>query len=79
MTGWCEVCHGIGYHHPMCCYYEPKISNHVCRMCKEPICDGEVYIRNDKDEYLHYDCADKDDVIKFFSSKAEIMEVNGSD
>ena len=52
----CPYCHGVGYHEVGCPEYEPAQSSYVCCECNERINIGDEYIKNDNDEYMHYDC-----------------------
>lgn len=48
-------------------YYPPK-SRYYCSVCGEGIYAGEEYVKNQDDEYAHYDC--------FYSTK-ELLEWAG--
>ena len=39
-----------------CPEYEPAQSSYMCCECNERINIGDEYIKNDNDEYMHYDC-----------------------
>ena len=54
----CEYCRQIGSHDCRCpnYEYENKYYTKYCRICGEKILYGEEYIKNDDDEYAHYEC-----------------------
>lgn len=56
----CPYCHGVGYHKLGCPEYEPAQSSYVCCECNERINIGDEYIKNDNNEYMHYDCIPED-------------------
>lgn len=63
----CEYCRQIGSHDYRCPYYEPKHSNHFCKICDDNILIGEEYIINHKGDYAHWECVDfARDLAKFF-------------
>lgn len=51
--------------HPRCPNYRTPKAIHYCSICGNGILDGEEYIRNDNDEYRHYEC---------FYSMRELLE-----
>lgn len=52
----CKYCGSTGYHHPMCPNYISEKCTYYCSICDDGICDGEDYVVNVNDEYVHYDC-----------------------
>jgi len=56
----CPYCHGVGYHKVGCPEYEPAQSSYMCCECNERINIGDEYIKNDNNEYMHYDCIPED-------------------
>ena len=52
----CEYCGLSGTHHSRCPNYEPPKASHYCSVCGDGIYDGEYYIENQDDEYIHYEC-----------------------
>lgn len=56
-----------------CPNYEPK-AKHYCSICEEGIYDGEEYVKNDDDEYRHYDCFNgMRDLLDWLGYKLETM------
>jgi len=52
----CEYCHKTIGHDYRCPNYTPPKASHYCSICDDGIYDGEEYIENLDDEYVHYDC-----------------------
>lgn len=51
----CEICNS----YPCSCHcpnYTLSRSLYYCSVCGDAIQNGEEYIRNDNDEYAHWDC-----------------------
>lgn len=53
---YCEYCHMNGEHVWGCPNYITPHSNYKCCYCEENIIDGEEYVRNYDNEYIHRDC-----------------------
>lgn len=71
----CEICMKIGNHDPKCPNYHIPKAKHYCSACGQGIYNGEEYIRNQNDEYRHYDCfRGLMDLLKWLGYKIEIME-----
>ena len=51
----CDVCRQNPCHSRCPNYIQPKTTHH-CSSCGEGIYDGEEYIENMDNEYMHYDC-----------------------
>ena len=51
----CEICRRNPCH-PRCPNYIEKKSDKYCDVCGKAINVGELYIENEKDKYLHYEC-----------------------
>lgn len=58
-----------------CPNFEPKIkAKHYCSVCEEGIYDGDEYVKNDDDEYRHYDCFNGvTDLLEWLGYKLETM------
>lgn len=52
----CEFCRRETEHDFRCPYYVSPNNGYYCSICKEPILNGEEYIRNDGGDYAHLDC-----------------------
>ncbi len=52
----CEFCRRESGHDFRCPNYVPPNNRYYCSVCKEPILNGEEYIRNDDGSYAHWDC-----------------------
>ena len=52
---------------------EPK-AYHYCSYCGEGIYEGEKYIKNDDDKYIHYECPSIKELIEFLGYKVEEMK-----
>lgn len=71
----CEYCRYGSGHVPGCPNYEPKHSNHFCKICDDNILIGEEYIVNDNDDYAHWECVDyAKDLAKFLGYEIKEME-----
>lgn len=76
----CEYCHQIDKHDYRCPNYEPKQSSYICCECNERINIGEEYIKNDNDEYMHYDCIPGNrKFAKWLGYEIEEMEENANE
>lgn len=51
----CSICNHIPCH-SRCPNYKPPKADYYCSVCGEGILDGEKYIENLNNEYIHYDC-----------------------
>lgn len=70
----CDLCKVSGCV-PDCPNYIPKKSKHMCCYCEEPICDGEEYVINYNDEYIHKECIPSIDfLIDWFDSRIRTMD-----
>lgn len=71
----CEICGKDTSHNPHCPYYIPKKSTHYCSICGEGIYNGEEYVKNDNNEYSHYDCFyGTRNLLEWLGYRIEIME-----
>lgn len=52
----CEYCLKIISHDYRCPNYEPPKTRYQCYICENGIQNGEEYVRNFDEEYVHYDC-----------------------
>ena len=55
----CEYCMRYDGHDPRCPNYEPPKASHYCSICDEGILNGEEYVVNIDNEYLHFDCLNR--------------------
>lgn len=71
----CEYCLEIGGRHDVRCpNFSEKRANHYCSICGEGILNGEEYIRNDNNLYVHYECSNVRDVVDFLGYEVKVME-----
>ena len=55
--------------------YIPPKSNYSCAICKEGILNGEEYIVNDNDDYVHWECIGYGrDLARFLGFEVREME-----
>lgn len=52
----CEFCRQLDGHDFRCPNYVPPNNGYHCSACKEPILNGEEYIKNDDGSYAHWEC-----------------------
>lgn len=52
----CDICGKIFEHDCRCPYYIPPRSDYICSICGEGIYNGEKYLENCNEEYVHYTC-----------------------
>lgn len=69
----CEYCHQIPHNSRCPLAPEPKFS-HYCSICGEGIYDGEEYVENDNDEFVHLDCPSVRETVAFLGYDVKIME-----
>lgn len=71
----CEYCLEIGgRHNPRCPNSSEQKANHYCSICGEGILNGEEYIRNDNDLYVHYECSSVREMVDFLGYEVKVME-----
>ena len=59
----------------MCPNFIPKTTYTHCAICGEEICIGDEYIKNEDDEYAHWECVNNArDLAGWLGYKIEIME-----
>lgn len=69
----CEECRQYPCH-PRCVNAIEPSFNHYCSKCNNGIYEGEEYIKNDEDEYVHYDCFNSTyDLLDWLGYKIETM------
>ena len=69
----CDVCKQ-NICHSRCPNANIRRNYHYCSHCGEDIYDGEEYIVNDDNEYIHYDCVTTREAIHFLGYKVRIMD-----
>ena len=52
----CDMCRRINGHLEACPNHIPPKTNHYCSICGEGIYNGEEYIKNENNDYRHYEC-----------------------
>ena len=71
----CEYCGWEFGHHFQCPNYIPPRPQHYCAVCGEAIQNGEEYIKNDDNEYAHWDCVWYGrELVKFLGYEIKEME-----
>lgn len=71
----CEFCRQLDGHDFRCPNYVPPNNGYHCSVCKEPILNGEEYIKNDDSDYAHWDCVCYGrELVKFLGYKIKRME-----
>lgn len=71
----CEFCRRESGHDFRCPNYVPPNNGYHCSVCKEPILNGEEYIKNDDGDYAHWDCVCYGrELVKFLGYKIKRME-----
>lgn len=72
----CTGCHKA-YCPSVCPYYVPEKTSHYCSICGNGIYSGEEYIRNDDEEYTHWECIDtKKELAEWLGYEVKVMEEN---
>lgn len=72
----CEMCRQIPCN-TRCPNYVPPNAEYYCSICDGGIYEGEEYIKNDNDEYAHYECINTSgDMAEFLGYDIETMEMN---
>ena len=51
----CEIC-GHDFCHSRCPNYIEKKAPYYCSICGQGIYEGEEYIKNLDDDYIHFEC-----------------------
>lgn len=72
----CEYCGRLD-HSPGCPKYESPPAIHICEYCNEGIQQGDYYLSNNDNKYIHKDCAyfaGLDWVIQWLGFNYEQME-----
>lgn len=59
--------------HPRCPNALEPESNYYCSICEHGIHKGEEYIKNDKDEYIHYNCPTTRELVNFLGYEVQMM------
>lgn len=69
----CEICRQNPCH-PRCPNYIPQKASYYCSYCGEGIYNGEEYIENENNEYMHFECFDgMRDVISWLGYEVKTM------
>lgn len=68
----CSICNHSRCH-PRCPNYIPQRAKYYCDICGEGIYEGEEYIMNDNDEYIHYDCVTTRELVEFLGYEVQTM------
>ena len=56
---------------------KPLKSSHVCVLCENQIQIGEEYIKNEDNDYIHYDCIEGDKwLVNWLGFEVKEMEEN---
>lgn len=70
----CEICKQSPCH-PRCPNHKDEKPRHYCSSCGDGIYFGEEYIKNDNNEYRHYDCFfGMRELLEWLGYKIETME-----
>lgn len=72
----CEYCGLSGTHHSRCPNYVPSKASCYCPICDEGIYNGEEYVVNIDNEYLHFDCLNRmslNGIIEWFGREVKTM------
>ena len=69
----CEYCHWTSGHPSSCPNVDEPKYNHYCSICGYGIEEGEEYIVNDDDKYIHFDCPTMRGLVEFLGHKVQIM------
>ena len=71
----CKYCGQYGNHNPRCPLYEPPKPTQYCSICNDGIYPGEEFIKNDNDNYAHWECIDCGrDLAKWLGYEIRTME-----
>lgn len=73
----CEFCHRDFGHTVGCPNYILPKCKHYCSICGDGIYNGDEYIKNDNEEYIHWDCWQScRDLVKWLGYEIKTMDEN---
>ena len=71
----CDICDRLCQCNSRCPNYIPKKSEYYCSICGEGISEGENYIENTDNEYIHFECVQgMRHLLKLLGYEVKIME-----